>query len=89
MLKLQVLAVTLLPICQSIDVVANCYAANNAKLGVETVREGELEPLLAVRNSVASIDCGPALPLMCTNTRFCDVTRKKLWTEKVCLGQDV
>ena len=85
MLKLQVLAAALLPICQGNGVVVNCDAVDGVQLSVETVRRGELEPLLAKPSSVASIDCRPALPLMCMDTRFCDVTRKEFWAKKVCM----
>ena len=83
MLKLHVLAATLLPISQSIDVVVNCDALGSAELSVDTSRNGELEPLLAKSNSAANVDCQPALPLLCVNKGFCDVTRKNFWAKKV------
>ena len=85
MLKLQVLAATLLSICQSIDVVVNCNAEVGGvpELGVDTSWNGELEPLLAKSNRTATIDCRPALPLLCANTGFCDVTRKHSWAKQV------
>ena len=83
MLKLVVLAATLLPISQSVDVVVNCDAVDSAKFSVDTLRKGELEPLLAKPNSGANVDCRPAMPLLCTSTAFCDVTRNNFWAKKV------
>ena len=83
MLKLVVLAATLLPTSQSVDVVVNCDAVDSAKLRVDTSRKGELEPLLAKSNSGANVDCRPAMPLLCTSTVFCDVTRKNFEAKKV------
>ena len=88
MLKLVVLAATLLPTSQSVDVVVNCDAVDSAQFSVDTSHKGELEPPLAKSNSGASVDCRPAMPLLCTSTAFCDVTRKNYWTKKVWMCMD-
>ena len=86
MLKLEVLAAILLPICQSYDVVVNCDEPDGAILS----RQYSLvrDPELVIAGDAVNVDCRPALPLMCTNTRSCDVSRKNFWAKKVCLGQD-